>query len=55
MSRSFAEALTRHYTDPKHRRAMKRRLRKVRRRDERTYCAGCGPEPRARHTKGWAD
>jgi len=35
------------------RRFGKRRLRRIRRREERAFCVGVGTEPRPRHTGGW--
>lgn len=62
MSRSTAEVLVRwmrgsarHSKYASFRRDVKQRLKRIRRREERAYCAGHGCEPRFRHTRGWSD
>lgn len=61
MSRATAEQLERHHTpgNARHsrfarlRREHKRLASRIRRREERDFCKGCGPEPRPRHIGGW--
>jgi len=61
MSRATAEEFenrvpgnARHSKHAKLRRQGKRMLRRIRRREEVAFCRNFGPEPRPRHTGGWA-
>lgn len=60
MSRATAEEFenkvpgnARHSKFARIRRKGKRLLRRIRRREEKAFCRGTGPEPRPRHTGGW--